>query len=414
MDINSKDVEVIKENSFAGRSLRWLDNLTLKNFRLFELTKKTFNGLRILKHLQLEAMPIEVIEKGILDSISQTLESLMIYYFGTYEVNLHNLTGCHELPKLKTLAISYSNVRKIEENSFSGLRAITSLHLANCQIDTVAKGAFDHIVDTIEIIDLRQNRLVEIDGSFDQLINKPKIQIFVGNYVWGCYLMAQDLQMLIQNNPEKFPNIDCEPSDTKLTTIPSTRNTILSKNINCEDNEAIIDGENVLIGDFETIKIYIETFENGTVQVSVEGVDSGWFLIWFYRQNKNTELSCLYNSMPIFTINGLEEDRTYTFCVMHKYSKTISPFNCRPYYYMPRDNSENVWLTVNDKITTISAVIVVYLSCTAIGSILGYCLLRMNPMLLKGSEGVVIVKKKPCKRPSTIVIDTCTESIVRR
>ncbi|XP_053964134.1 uncharacterized protein LOC128867066 [Anastrepha ludens] len=131
-------------------------------------------------------------------------------------------------------------------------------------------------------------------------------------------------------------------------------------------------------------------------------------IIWFSRQNEtnfeknegpaqNIDYYCEKYAQPYLIANDLDENCTYTFCMLPvpaTLEYTISPFNCLPMYVPPsKDAHESIWISEDEKQFTISMLCLIFTLSIVVGGIIAYFGIRTYPELLEGSKNVLVVKR---------------------
>lgn len=157
-----------------------------------------------------------------------------------------------------------------------------------------------------------------------------------------------------------------------------------------------------------TYNFELTLLENNSVQVLVHDYNSQpkINIIWFCRQNEvnkignvnevaqNIEYHCEMYQQPYLLVNELNENITYTFCMLEIPQITISPFNCLPLYVpISKMEPDNTWITQDDKQFTLGMLSLIFTLSALFGGIIAYFGIKTYPELLEGSKNVLVVKR---------------------
>ncbi|XP_065368971.1 uncharacterized protein LOC135961400 [Calliphora vicina] len=140
--------------------------------------------------------------------------------------------------------------------------------------------------------------------------------------------------------------------------------------------------------------------ENNTVKVSIENPKEV-LVIWFSEQLESSvivygdtslDYECMPYALPELIVGPLQENTTYTFCLLPSFNNDISPFNCLP-LHVPAKRQENIWISEDNKQFTIGMLCLIFLLSTIAGGLIAYFGIKAYPDLLEGSKNVLVVKK---------------------
>lgn len=157
----------------------------------------------------------------------------------------------------------------------------------------------------------------------------------------------------------------------------------LSGNV-CEVVKPYI-GFNLTLGDIRT-----------EVKVNIESLDRNMLLIYFPSHYKPFEgssdelLSCIEIESESLTITDLSPSIAYLFCILYSGDKMVSPYQCQSFMVQ----KGTPWIFENQKEKLIVACIVGIVVMFTVGVAIAYATIFAFPMLLKGSDRVIIVKKE--------------------
>lgn len=79
LELTSNYIELIENMAFGTYHFENLNELTLQNLKVEQLSSDTFIGLKSLKKLFLINMPIDIIEENVLNPISASIVLLQIH-----------------------------------------------------------------------------------------------------------------------------------------------------------------------------------------------------------------------------------------------------------------------------------------------------------------------------------------------
>lgn len=382
---NTKDLAKII--SFLLDISRFVQKLIIHNANVYVLSNNTFAEFQNVEFLILDNIqPLDTIYAETLKPFSNNIKILEINQIKLYSNGLRNLTGSIELPQLKNVSFAYCLIPAITHDAFLGLLNVSYIFLTNCQIEHISIGAFDAVQDTILYIDLSNNYLMSVDGMFTNWyqIKNTSLQINFKNNPIDCYEM------------KNFDNFS-----RSLMFVDEMCQHVLLPKMKLKQNEAITcDAEGHLQFDDYNYNDSEEAFQwiittnvtDGTVLIENSKKCLDTVLLWLDKDTTNSSIGCLHsNNESFYTINDLKPETVYTFCAMQEKKSTVSPYNCLPYYHLPHKLS-NLWISSKQRTLVISLMIVVYICCIIIGTVIAYFILKKYPTLLKGGNGVVVVR----------------------
>lgn len=187
-------------------------------------------------------MPFTKSEPKILEPMAGSLTKLVLQEIGNDSSSNYfipnDFTGSTPLSNLKSLTMKYNNIRSLNFSSFSGVKALSELNLANSRIETLNVNTFDFASSTLRTIQLQNNLLKTLpDGIFDKLqMGVEKIKINLKNNLFHCdcdliYLQNKMLEYpaVFQDvatcwTPEDLKDVAIKEVDLCPTTDESTEN----------------------------------------------------------------------------------------------------------------------------------------------------------------------------------------------
>lgn len=379
LELNINYIEIIENDSFSTETFVRLEVLHLKNMSVTFLDIGILNGLEKLSIFTLDGLVVEHISEGILYPVRRTLSTLTLIKLSEIDLNLYNLTGCIALPRLQTVSVTYCRMPRIRIEYFDGLTSIKHLYLTGNEIESIDSDSFRKILNTIQLIDLRENKLTRIDGVFDLYLPTQQFQVYLGDNNWNCNPLSGYLENLLENHGHVFPDPICVGPTISLQ---------------CFHDDSL-DGHEDMSASIGDTGLLIKSHENGSVSVAFRKETENHVIVVMSNDlENNLDLKCHYSEFSKFEFVNLIEDTTYTFCAMNKYKTTVTPLNCLPYHHQIPREPKVMWISMNDKTNTVIMLFFVYLFCIMIGPPIVYVLCRQYPILLSGGKGVIIVMSK--------------------
>ena len=140
-------------------------------------------------------MPFTKSEPKILEPMAGSLTKLVLQEIGNDSSSNpfipNDFTGSTPLSNLKSLTMKYNNIKSLNFSSFSGVKALGELNLANSRIELLNVNTFDFASSTLRTIQLQNNLLKTLpDGIFDNLqigIEKIKINLIIEQRIRYSY-----------------------------------------------------------------------------------------------------------------------------------------------------------------------------------------------------------------------------------
>lgn len=432
----------IQPGAFIAEAFETISKLTLRRIGARVLRTGIFNGLYSLKELTIMLTEVLVIQNNLLAPVQSTLTTLtMTQQPLTSRIHLPNgLTGNAPMVALNIVNFNGNNFRDtITKQTFIGLVAVETLILSDAGIEILGDQVFDSIANTIQTIDLRNNKLIHLPTLlFDNILPNMNLRLFMNGNNWLCDCDLLSFQLAIIHFPDVFVDETlcvnptfyrdepinttqfCTQSVTQTTQLPTaTTEAILTTEIidnpayvekNCYDYSGNSDMEHLInITPRNTIFHVISTANNGDVILVIENVSTNFILLWFggtsnsiNYQNYANNFNCTHSISRNIIIKNLQINSTYIFCIMNKYQTTLSPFNCIPHFIngqnFSNDNNIPIWrLSQETKILSIIFYIVSSLLWICIGTLIGYFIIKNNPHWIIAPMGgenkdIVIVK----------------------
>lgn len=417
---------------FASSIFTKLKKLHLKNIQLLsyedDIRKSIFDGLVALEELMITNASVKIFDNGWLDNINGTIKSLLVT--GLKEdiriLSVEKLTGgsARILSNLEYVKVRYNLTNSINFGSFSAIPNVRELDLSDCSISVIQDFSFEKLGPSLKILNLERNGLTHLPTDiFSTLLLSSSVRlpaqisaesdliIRLSDNPWHCDCSLTHLKDLLNENtnfageilcttPHKIVNypiresVFCPEPETTDTTTEST--TVLIENghgdsikkecYSHSDDKG--DGKIDVLIQPQLQKIRLTGTPDG-ITVWLENNSSDLILIWFksekmfdddYEYHQNAMVSnCFVDLNNPIRISNLDEDTSYTLCLMNVSHKTASPFDCVSYYNRGIDEQLiAVWLYETSKPLTISLVIVACLISIFIGMLIGILTMKAN------------------------------------
>lgn len=395
--ITSNNTLTISPNSFSGFQFKHLKTLSLSNITITE-------NKVILQNTDTRiSQPISF--TGLFRKFNETLTKLNIK--NMHGFNIMEVIGNIKLPALKTLNLENCSLRDttLSKFDFVHTRNISWLRFFDCKIKQIGVDAFYFIRNTIQEIDLRNNRLMRLpEGLLDSMLNKRYQLIFYldGN-PWMC--SCNDISNTFdQAACLSKPNCGIESVTNPYGLAAKNYRNKETIDVQCVDYE-----DSTLV---ETIQVQcrdhdmeITAVNQTAVKIEFETDLPNFVLLWFndsiLRSSEEhvmtaEDINCMTPLSQTMFIEDLTGDLTYTFCIMENTSVTMSPFNCAAFYLPPKDDGENnsMWISNEHKTVVIIFAVGIFIVFVSIGVITGVWLIRRNPMWLRDSRNLIMTGSK--------------------
>lgn len=208
LEIDLENISHIEPGAFNSTSFSATVTLNLINLNLSVLDKDIFSGLTSLITMKFYQLQSTEFASGWLSRINRTLENLLVYGMRLKSYDLQGLTSGVDLGRLTLVTYSLNLFSSINENTFTGLKAVHTLELSFCSIDAIGPRSFDPIALTLRLLKLNNNQLKQLpDGLFDKLLPNPNIRIYISDNPFDCSCALVDVQNKIQANLISFVEI---------------------------------------------------------------------------------------------------------------------------------------------------------------------------------------------------------------
>lgn len=354
----------IEPGAFNDCTFRGLTELVIRSTKVSILRKGVFEGASSLKKLVMQGNEfMRTIEPSTLDPLYQLEEIWMVKQpeFG----DLVNLTGYTHLKNVRTLKLNSNNfTTSIVAETFKGCTSVESMNLSDSSIETIGIGTFDHMAETIRMLDLRENKLKHLPSKLLTPMLRPDVQIFLSNNLWHCDCDALELQtwsthylgviadcpLLCDMPPSEkmsyMSEVDlgsCEDASTEMTesTVENTYSTTSSQppsyteSLECCSNDKYASGSLNLgiVYQYFTVK----QVEMGAVLVEISAPDLSLSMVVISDKDHR---QCRFDVTRQMTFDKLDPNAAHLFCLIRKTSDATSPLNCYPFHF---DDTKSIW-----------------------------------------------------------------------
>ncbi|XP_017268611.1 trophoblast glycoprotein b [Kryptolebias marmoratus] len=202
--ITGNDISQVNEASFPDR-LELLTELYLSGNQMEHVDAKAFENLPNLTRLDLSNNRIRAFSDRAFPDGSK-LQVLNL----SRSLNNHNFTdevlsflyGAN-LPHLKSLDLSNSDVVSLPDGVFAGLSSLSSLNLRNSSLLTIQNRTLPSLRDLDLDLDLRDNSLKDLPtATLGEFSLVPGLHIQLAGNPWRCTCFIEDLLVWLKNSTQ--------------------------------------------------------------------------------------------------------------------------------------------------------------------------------------------------------------------
>lgn len=429
LEIDGERIDEFEMNVFVSPVFGTVKKMTLKNvqhlmFYQYDIRNYVFNGLDALEDLIITNAALKIYDNGMLDYMNETLKSFVLTGMGQEQtMNIDKFVGgdARILPHVEYVKIQYKLLDSINYRSFTAIPNVKVLDLSNCNISVIGQFSFEKLDSQLQLLNLEGNSLKTLPSDiFSDLhlsstlpestlqsaeeLDTSKLIIRLNDNPWHCDCSLEHLKELLNANTNFDGHIVCTtpeeikdyhiketefcplPITTDATTATAATTEIVTTPIDKENNNekgcysySNVEGTTkiAIVPKMQAIRLDI-TAEGASIKL--EKTSSNLILIWFksetftndtleYHQNTNVSDCFTDLSNPIH-ITNLDNNTTYTFCLMNITQQTVSPFDCLSYHHQ-RDVEQFTWLYENSKSVTICIAVFSCIASIIIGMIMG-------------------------------------------
>ncbi|XP_015434607.1 PREDICTED: leucine-rich repeat transmembrane protein FLRT1-like [Dufourea novaeangliae] len=446
LTLDSCSLREIEDDVFALSIFEATKRIVLTNNKFTSLRKAVFRHLTTLEELSIRDNIVSQAEFNLLETVANSLVILELNRAINDTEVLRNILGGGTLSKVQILSLRRNTIPVISHELFVGVPAVVSLYLEDSRIKTVSRRAFDPIAYSIEQLFITGNMITSLPtGLFDSILRaKRNFRMAIHNNPWNCECNLKWLQDLKTNSPSIFnEDLYCStpemnagksfnraefcPSDSTIPTtlvensstastnhnpehpttteISATTGTVASPviAINCSFAKSYIQksllsttSRKLLSTDVQLPSRLTDFFVLKTtdryILINLPNLDKAAKLFWFNNDDVEGSVSCAKNIRHAYLVQNIDQQTTYTICLLRDNEDTVSPLNCLAVTTGSAYESRT-WLTNSDKAEAISLLAVSFALLFLVGVVVTYLVIMKYPSLLRCSKRVMLVKK---------------------
>lgn len=381
----------IEPGAFDDCTFRLVSSLELRGTAVSILMKGALAGLNNLRILSLYGNTEMIeIEENALEGLFQLEEFIMEEQKKLSDVG--NVTGKIEWKYLHSLTLTKNSFGStIEYPTFLGCTRVKRLNLSNSEIEAIGPNSFEAMAETIEILDLRNNRLKSLPSGLLENLIRPNVRLYLSNNLWDCGCAAWELQAYdIQYNSSLIVDspLMCEtpitergcamanvsisacfypttPYTNEPTSTPISESPGNLDHLTCSDQNDLFQSDIAVETEYQFFTIRQETA--GKVSIEINYPDSSLALV--YIDDHDFRARCQYNLKRRMAFDSLNTNAGHLFCLIKKSSHTTSPRNCLPFHF-----NETNFSWGRDKI--VITLVCTFAVAAVIGIVVGWVLIR--------------------------------------
>lgn len=300
------------------------------------------------------------------------------------------MIGVH-MPALTAFTVRASLTdSRIDCDLFTGIPNLIKLDLSECKIDVIYANAFEPIAHSLQLLNLEKNNLKHMPvGIFDGL--RMLLVLKVNQNPWICSTELCEFQRYLIKYPEFAAGAECQtpfsgiPIDLAKDLCPAENCLVALKCFSTNDDFTI----NLNSPD-TSMTIVTTAGDKQNVAVKFDAIPPiNLSLMWFSDMFVNSA-KIIDQTM---NVEHLNLSTSYIFCLINMTLGKVLPLNCLAHYLDATPEIIQLpWLTSNDKRDTIGCFFGGIILSVIFGFIAGYLLIVRNPMLLKGSSKIIVIR----------------------
>lgn len=461
----------IKSGAFNAPMFSKVLHMIWLDLKLNEVSNGALLGLYSLKKFEID-FKVPTIQLTLLQPVQMTLTNLRLNCGITFKSDSNIFENIY-LGKLVHLDLSHNTFKgPLTKHLFSATPNVTYLYLKYCYITAIEDSAFENIAENLILVDLKNNLLTHFNAdSLGLGKNLRLFDVEPNNWNCNCQLRsmiefykkmkssfisapycrmplrlygksfdelsdkelecdkADDMDQITKadDNPEPKPTVPYGPilqfSCTQAIAITEVDKTIdrQKRYINNDNQNYAAFNSGNFVFEPPSYDLDLQILQNYSVRASIEEYDASDRLniVWF-TENEYTEsnfettsspkdYNCMLYEEPYLLTDPLQQNHTYTFCMMSESQVVVSPLSCQP-LHIPLDEVHNetdeVIVIERDKQFTIGMLCLIFFISIVFGAIFAYLGLKSFPNLLEGSKNVVVIKESD----KTCFVSTIAES----
>lgn len=233
LELKSIYLNGIDDNAFDSKHFLHLTELIIDDFPLQKITIGTFNGLTNLHHLSMTRAELSTFEKNALQQTPR-LRKFEMNECGKDKINVENLFGTVDLYDLSEIKIERCNLgNTITSTTFSRVKAMKWLILANDKIMWIGRNAFDAHFGTLEALNLKGNNMKSLSKNIFSGFKKDGTLTLKSN-PWHCDCKMEHLRQYLLSVQQTltYGNILCKtPKERAHKSIDECDNLCTSQSV---------------------------------------------------------------------------------------------------------------------------------------------------------------------------------------
>lgn len=457
LSITGGNLNHISPNAFISQFTGSIKILLLQDLYLTTWESNSLVGLSSLEALNIVKCEIGSFQVDSIRAIDDTVQILTITESGYWNpVNVTGLKGFEKLTIVNFSNNDFNNI--LDEDSFVGLEHCKILYLNSCGIVSIGAGAFDSLKSIEVIYMDFNLLVTVPPGLFDTilLLDNPRPRISLQENFWHCDCDMEDLRQLVRKDILLVDGICTYPSSMNGQTFTQLEDSCFNEpkdkyenetfvkieagtvdayaglkdnkvyiNGTCritedgksayrtkwmfnlvspqENNKCSLDRSNVIdvssltstlanIGSPKSnyrlkLSFLLKTAKFNTIQL--EGAETNDYGLLWFQSDCPIELYCIDFIPTFLRIYNVDDNTRFTFCPMKLSTGEIANDACIGYATDDVATIHEYYRVLNWLLWSTTAVL-----CICFGAIFVYGLIRMNPILLKGSKRILFVKHK--------------------
>lgn len=414
--IDCSRVTSIEANAFAEFSP--LHYLGIGNAKKEIFQKGSLNGVNQLTDLYLETINYPIIFESMLDFTNLESFGITTIQSGCISYTITLLTSYVNKSSIKSLYFQINLRDALSATALDGFVQLQNLFLRSCNISVIDKNAFQSVQNTLRFIDLTDNHLKQLPMEIIVFLSSNReIVAYFHDNPWHCDCNISQFQKYVQllpawyaqssircMSPYHLKNVDLINADVCIEFKLDTISVECLKWDNSSTKINIVRGN--ILNNITRNKSYSEALVN----LSVTNHDYLIIEITKGLNQNDLNVKC-HNIISIETsLMHLHMDTVYLFCLMNKYAKTVTPFDCVSLYLTDVQNT-TIWIPVRVKIETIAYLVLILFFCNISGLFLGYMFVYKYPKLLCNTAIIIVpgvtTENKFNSRYFLIIISVC-------
>lgn len=397
--VSCDDIQTVEKDAFNIMPFRNLEFLCFLSMTSVEFKQGAFNGLENLRIVIIQNTTIVNAIYNFWEPIAQTIRKLTLRDIPS-ATNMYNLLDGTELKRLASLTIVGCSkfCRKITSNSITKMPIIRILQLLSCGIEVIQTGSFDHFIGTLEILNLRYNRLKTLPSNLFE-VHQISTDLYYFDYnKWECTCEIMELAAKIDDFYD-YLDLDCETYGQNCTNKHSAE-ALITKHCAAHygTNFLRITYANMFMLNVNRKEhiFYMKGTKRATFYLI--GIPSG--------NNSNYSDWCL-TATAKYAIISLQKIRMavgiHLVCLIDdKIKKKVWPLNC--YSFRIEGSPIITWIGEEHKIIVLMIFALVYMLGFGAMTFLGTIIVKRYLFFLVGVDRIVFDRNKTSNRIETVLI----------